>query len=89
MATTVVLTDVVKTTGGRVRVIFGDGTVLEFSDLAHLTEEVLETDQDAHLVRMMALGWILARQPTLDNIAPIRDKNFTFDLSNPSPIKVQ
>ena len=88
MPSTVVLTQVIKS-GEKVFVRWEGGDETEFASLAALTEDVREADNDIDLTRRMALSWILARQPTLDNIAPIQNKDFSFDLSSPNPIKVQ
>ncbi len=88
MPSTVVLTEVFKPANGKVFVRYADGTELEFSSLAALEQELEEIDSNAGMTQMMALGWIHARQPLLNNINPIKDKDFTYDLSNPNPIRV-
>ena len=91
MPTTVVLTDVIfaESPSTKIRVRWGDGTESEYSSLEGLINSVVELDQDELFAKNLALGWVLARSADLSNIATIRNKDFTFDLSNPSPIRVQ
>ncbi len=89
MPSTVVMTSVLKTADGKIRVRYSDHTELEFGSMAELEESIAELDSDVSFTHMLALGWIHARQPSLDNINPIKDKSFIFDLGSPNPIKVQ
>jgi hypothetical protein len=91
MASTVVLTAVVKaeapSTACYVR--FNDGTELEFANLATLQEWARQPDTDLSLTRKLCVAYALGRSSDLSNIASVRNKDFTFDLTNNSPIRVQ
>ena len=89
MATTVVLTDVIKEPGGRVLVRFQGGIELEFASLAEVQEFAQEPDLDEDLTQKLCISWILHRSNDLSNINPIQNKNFIFDLSAGNPIRVQ
>jgi hypothetical protein len=94
MATTVVLSNVIKepAPSTRCRVQFTDGTELEFGTLAELREWALGIDSGpmgAELTRRMCLARLLALSPELTNINQIQGKNFTFDLTNAQPVRVQ
>lgn len=89
MATTVVLTAVVKEAGGRCRVQFSDGSELEFNTLEEAKAWAREPDTDIFLTKRLCLAYALGRSEDLSNINSVKDKNFTFDLTNNSPIRVQ
>ncbi len=89
MPTTVVITDIVHASSGKVFVRYASGTEKEFASLEELTQEIQGLDDDEGTTEDLALAWILARQPSLVNINPIKGKNFIYDLSSPNPIKVQ
>jgi len=89
MPTTVVMTDLVIHPSGNIDVVWNDGSTSQYPDLAMLSEQVTKHDNNQDLVKAMAIGWLLARQPTLSPITVLKDKNFTFDLSDPNPIKIQ
>lgn len=87
MPSTVVLTSVTRS-GEKVFVNFADGTQLEYESLQALTDALAELDTDVDKTRLMALGWIRLRQPTLEDVSQIAGRDFTFDLSSTSPIRV-
>lgn len=92
MATTVVLTSVVKPAQpGPVYayVNFADGTQLEFASLADLTAWAQEPDGSVGLTQRLCVAYALARSSDLSNVASVAGKNFIFDLSAAAPIKVQ
>lgn len=90
MATTVVLQDVIgeEQPAGTVRVFWADGTAQEFPNFDALTTWALGPDKDQGLTQRMCVAYALARSPDLSNIAPVKGKNFVFDLSHAQPIRV-
>ena len=90
MAVTVSLTSVVKAAAPstKVTVNWADGTGQEFGSLVDL-QRYLNEFVDATLAKSFCLGYLMARSADLSNIASVAGKNFTIDLSNPSPIRVQ
>jgi hypothetical protein len=89
VATTVVLTDVIKDPGGAVQVVFADGSGYSFPTLEDTLAWSTEVDQDVTLTQRMCVAYAAARSPDLSNIAPVQGKDFIFDLASPQPIKVQ
>ena len=91
MATTVSLISVVREPAPSTRVLvnFADGSQLDFPDLASLVAWAQQADQSRDLTQQMCVAYAAARSPDLSNVASVSGKNFTFDLSAPSPIKVQ
>lgn len=90
MATTVVLTNVIKEPPPSTRYLidFSDGTQHEFADLAELTEWARRPDGDPESVQKICIAYALARSNDLSNVSTVLNKDFTFDLSAPSAIKV-
>lgn len=88
MPTTVVLTEVIDH-GNYIEVRWGDGTGRYYSDISKITELVTSHDNNEELTKDLAIAWALARSPDLSTIATIANKNFTFNMSNPNPIRVQ
>lgn len=89
MPTTVTLTDVLKPAGGRIYINFADGTQLEFNSLADVQAWATEADLNRTLVQQFCVAFAMARSADLNNIAIVKNKNFTLDLSDNAPIKVQ
>lgn len=91
MATTVTLVSVVKepAPSTRVLVTFDDGTGFEFASLADLTDWARSADVDVRLTKQLCLAYALARSSDLATVASVANKNFTFDLANNQPIRVQ
>ena len=89
MATTVVMTDLVIQPGGYIDVVWNDGSTSQYQNLDRLTEQVTQHDNNQDLTKAMAVAWLLARQPTLSPITVLQNEDFTFDLSDPNPIKIQ
>jgi hypothetical protein len=91
MATTVVLTSVVKEAAPSTRVLvrFADGTELEFASMADLVASATEPDTSVSLTQRLCLAYTLARSADLSNLASTANKSFTFDLTSNNPIRVQ
>jgi len=89
MATTVILRDVIKQVNGTVLVNFEGGSQLEFTSLAALQEWARQADASVDLTQQLCVAYALARSADLSNVATVRNKDFTFDLSVNSPIRVQ
>jgi hypothetical protein len=91
MATTVSLTGVVfdPAPATSLSVQFSDGTGYQFNDMNHLRSIITGLDSDPDFTRKLCLAYLLARSPDLSNVASVKNKSFIFDLSSPSPIKVQ
>lgn len=89
MATTVVLTDVVVLPDGKVIVKFSDGSANEYADIQSLKDSVLGRDVDEGLTKDLCIAYTLGRSPDLSNIASTKNKNFTFDLTQNTCIRVQ
>jgi hypothetical protein len=91
MASTVVLTEVVKAAAPSTAcyVRFNDGTELEFASLGALQEWARQPDLDIGLTRRLCVAYALGRSADLSNTASVRNKDFTFDLTNNSPIQVR
>lgn len=91
MATTVVLTSIVKSSGntGKIYANFANGDQMEFPSLAALLETVQSIDLDVRLCQKMCLARLVATSPDLSNTSQIAGKSFIVDFTNVSPIKVQ
>jgi hypothetical protein len=84
-----VLKEVVKEVGGRTLIRYGDGTELEFASIEEAVAWARSADTNIDMTRRMCAAYAEARSTNWANIAPVANKTFTFDLSAPSPIKVQ
>jgi hypothetical protein len=62
---------------------------LEFPDLATATEWARAADANIDMTRRMCAAYAEARSTGWANINSVANKDFIFDLSNPSAIKVQ
>lgn len=91
MATSVTLTSVVKEPAPSTRVLvnFADGTSFEFVSLADLADWARSEDMDVRLTKQLCVAYALARSADLSSVASVANKNFTFDLTNNQPIRVQ
>jgi hypothetical protein len=88
MAVTVVPTKIQVFPAGYIDVMFSDSVGMTFNSLQELREYVQPRDRDRQLAKDLALGWILARQPSLTNVSAIIGKQFIFDLANAAPIRI-
>lgn len=89
MPTTVRIISKTDRGDGGIQIEFQGGRGRTFSDLADLQSQVLGNDDDLDLTQELCLAWWLARSADLSNEAVIMNKDFTFDLSNANPIRVQ
>lgn len=67
---------------------FSDGTSLEFHDLESLIPYMNDVS-NVDNTKIICIAYLLARSPDLSNTASVLNKDFIFDLSSPSPIRVQ
>ena len=88
MATIVTCEGVTIGKSGRVYVTFEDGAQLEFGSLADVQAAARDIDSDVQLTRMLLIAWWLARSPGGSNESLIKGKTLTFELSGPSPIRI-
>lgn len=82
-----VLTNVIIT-DGRYRITFADGVEFEFNSLADIRSWLQDVDTIEN-TRKCCVAYLKARSADLSNVANVRNKTFTFDLSLSSPIRVQ
>jgi hypothetical protein len=89
MAVTVVPTKIqVFPVEGYIDVMFSDSVGMTFRSLQELRDHIQPIDRDRDLAKRIALGWILARQPSLTNVSAIVNKQLIFDLANATPIRI-
>lgn len=95
MPSSVVITERIFHPNGHLEIQFEDGTTITWEgattdeSLALCQRDIDELDSNTEQTRFMAIGWIKSRQPDLSNMAPIQNKTFSYDLSNPNAIRVQ
>lgn len=89
MATTVVLTDVVLHPEGHVEVRWADNTGETFANIEAMRQHISQYDSDVDLTKALCMAFLMARSSDLTNTSPVRNRNFTFDLTHNSPIRVQ
>lgn len=89
MPTTVQIASKTDLAGGGIQIEFSDGHGLTFQSLQEIEQNIAVYDNDEDLTKFLCISWWLARSSDLSNTAVIVGKNFTFDLSNANPIRVQ
>ena len=75
---------------GNVSIVFSDGAGVDFGSLTACKNWALGLeDSDPDLAKKLLVAWWSARNPALSNTSLVIGKKLTFDLTSPSPIKVQ
>jgi hypothetical protein len=90
MPTTVVLTDIVFDAAPStvVRVRWSDGSELEFNHIDNVRQWYSQPEEDIDLTRKLCVAYAAARSFDFANLATVKDKPFTIDMSANNPIKV-
>ena len=83
-----VLSNVIKNADGSCRIQFADGNEFSFNSLADIAAWIADVD-GLDNTRKVCVAFLKARSSDLTNLATVRNKTFTFDLTAPAPIKVQ
>ena len=84
----VTVSKVVKQPSGQIEINWADGVTQYYGSLDDIKQQITDgftIDQ----VRLMEVGWWLARQPNGDNANVVTGKTLTWDLSLANPFKIQ
>jgi hypothetical protein len=84
---TVTLTDAIARQDGTFLVKWADGSETELASPSQIDDLAQFFDEER--TKVACLAYLRARSPNLTNLASVRNKDFIFDLSAQSPIKVQ